>query len=79
MPRYREIMVSFRASIRIEPSGRRTVSTDDFVAELGRHNWHWSREKANDWIENQQLYFSDITPDHSDNRLFYLFNPNGNY
>ncbi|WP_428846719.1 hypothetical protein [Pantoea dispersa] len=33
---------------------------------------------ANRWIEHQQ-YFRDITPDHGNNRVFHLFNPNGPY
>ena len=79
MPRYRDIQFAFRQSIKMDERGRKVVTTGDFVAELERHNWHWSQKEANDWIENQQSYFRDITPDFSENRTFHLFNPNGNF
>ncbi|ADU71569.1 conserved hypothetical protein (plasmid) [Pantoea sp. At-9b] len=79
MPRYRDIQHAFRMSIKLDPRGQKTVRTDDFVAELERHNWHWSQKEANNWIENQISYFIDITPDFSENRTFKLNSQNGPY
>ncbi|EAA7189040.1 DNA polymerase V, partial [Salmonella enterica] len=42
MPRYYEIETAFRSAIVREPSGRRTVTTRDFVRELKKVNWDFS-------------------------------------
>lgn len=78
MGRYSEIQGAFRDSIRQEQNGRRTVTTADFIANLEQINYIWTLDQANRWIEHQQ-YFRDITPDHGNNRVFQLFNPNGPY
>lgn len=77
MPRYNDIRHCFRISIRLDSRGHKTIRTADFVAELERHNWHWTLQRANSWIEHQTSSFQDVTPDFSENRIFRLFNPNG--
>ncbi|BDH46374.1 hypothetical protein TUM12370_24180 [Salmonella enterica subsp. enterica serovar Choleraesuis] len=77
MPRYYEIELAFRAAIVIEPNGRKTVSTCDFVRELAARNWHYSLRDANRWIENSVDTFKDVSPHEGEERLFMVFNPNG--
>ncbi|MEI9742739.1 DNA polymerase V [Enterobacter ludwigii] len=78
MPRTYEIEGAFRNAIKIEPTGRRTVRTSDFVYELRKFNWDWTARQANQWIEVYITTFRDITPnDYDEDRLFMLFNPNG--
>ncbi len=77
MPRYYEIDYAWKASIRRETSGRQTVTTEDFVRELKKVNWHWSCREANRWIETYVTVFKDVSPVEGENRTFQLFNPNG--
>jgi len=77
MGRRYEIPGAFRAAIKREPSGRRTVTTQDFVTQLSIINWQWSLREANQWIENYVTAFKDISPNEGENRLFMLYNPNG--
>lgn len=78
MARYSEIEGACRESIKQDSSVRRTVTIEDFIAQLKRINFIWTLDQANRWIENQQ-YFRDISPEHSNNRVFHLYNPNGPY
>ena len=77
MPRLYEIEGAFRSAIQIEASGRRTVTTQAFVNELGKVNWHWSMKEANTWIECYVTTFRDVTDHEGEDRIFQLFNPNG--
>lgn len=77
MPRLYEINWAFRAAVKFESSGRRTVTTQDFVNELERVNWHWSLRKANSWIECYVTTFKDISVQEGEERTVMLFNPNG--
>lgn len=77
MARKYEIPGAFRAAIKREPSGRQTVTTQDFVTQLSMINWQWSLREANQWIENYVTTFKDISPGEGENRLFMLYNPNG--
>jgi len=77
MSRRYEIPYAFRNSIKIEPSGRRIVTTADFVRELAAINHHWSLKEANRWIENYQHGFKDISTEEGERRTFFLYNPNG--
>lgn len=77
MPRLYEIEGAFRAAIQIEPSGRRTVTTTQFVSELRKVNWNWSLKQANTWIECYVTTFKDVTDHVGEDRTFQLFNPNG--
>ncbi|STB30845.1 Uncharacterised protein [Citrobacter koseri] len=63
--------------IRIEPNGRRTVTTQAFLSELGKVNWNWSLGQANTWIETYVTTFKDVTDHEGKDRTFQLFNPNG--
>ncbi|MFZ5270952.1 DNA polymerase V [Enterobacter asburiae] len=77
MPRLYEIEGAFRAAIEIEPSGRRTVTTQKFLCELEKVNWRWSLRQANTWIETYVTTFKDISEQEGEARTFQLFNPNG--
>lgn len=77
MPRLYEIECAFRAAIQFESSGRRTVTTQDFVKQLSAVNWNWSLKQANDWIECYVTTFRDISDREGEARTFVLFNPNG--
>ena len=77
MPRRYEIDDAFKHAIKISSKGRRTVTTEDFVAELAKRNWHWELREANRWIEIYVNTFSDVSTVEGDARTFALFNPNG--
>lgn len=50
MPRRIDIEGAFHTAIKDEPSGCRTVTTEDFVRHLTRANWNWTLSEANAWI-----------------------------
>lgn len=77
MPRLYEIEGAFKAATKIEPSGRRTVTTQNFVDQLELVNWHWSLKQANNWIETYVTTFRDVSAQEGEARTFQLFNPNG--
>ncbi|PRD13964.1 DNA polymerase V [Pantoea coffeiphila] len=77
MPRDYEIHIAFKNSIRVEASGRRTVSTVDFVSELSLLHHQFSLREANQWIEHYQSSFRDVSREEGERRIFQLFNPNG--
>lgn len=77
MPGYYEIETAWRAAIRREPNARQTVTTENFVRELEKVNWHWSPRQANQWIETYVTVFRDVSTTEGENRTFQLFNPNG--
>jgi len=77
MPRLHDIERAFRAAMQIEPSGRRTVTTQNFVCELEKFHWNWSLKEANTWIECYVTTFKDVTDHEGEDRTFQLFNPNG--
>ncbi|MCU6666290.1 DNA polymerase V [Silvania hatchlandensis] len=77
MPRQNDIEGAFRAAIKHEPSGRRTLATEDFMRHLALANWDWSLKEANEWIESHVSTFKDITTIEGQARTFMLYNPNG--
>lgn len=77
MPRRYDIEAAFRSAVVVEPSGRRTLRTVDFVQELKKVNWDFSLRDANTWIEANISTFRDISPTEGEERLFMLYNPNG--
>lgn len=77
MPRQYEIECAFRAAVKVEQTGRRTVTTQDFVKQLEAVNWNWSLKQANNWIECYVTTFRDISDHAGEDRTFQLFNPNG--
>lgn len=76
MGRRDDIPAAFRASIKIESSGRRTVATADFIVALARVNYDWTLKEANQWIEHYQSTFRDVSTEEGERRMFQLFNPN---
>lgn len=77
MGRRDDIPAAFRASIKIESSGGRTVATADFIVALARVNYDWTLKEANQWIEHYQSTFRDVSTEEGERRTFQLFNPNG--
>lgn len=77
MPRRYEIDAAFKQAIKINEKGRRTVTTEDFVAELAKRNWHWGLREANHWIEIYVNTFHDVSTVEGEARTFALYNPNG--
>lgn len=77
MPRRSDIIPAFYNAIHIEPSGRRIVTTEEFVRQLAAVNFDWTLAQANDWIKSHTHNFRDITPHHGDDRVWFMFNPNG--
>jgi hypothetical protein len=72
MPRGIDIESAFRAAIKREASGRQTVSTQDFVAQLVAVNWNWTLKEANDWIESHVSTFKDVSTSEGQARTFAL-------
>lgn len=77
MPRRDDIPHSFRQAIKLEPSGRRTVTTEDFVAELSKRNWRFSLSEANAWIKYYARNFKDISDVEGEQKTWFMYNPNG--
>ncbi|NEG94328.1 hypothetical protein [Leclercia adecarboxylata] len=74
MPRLYEIHSAFVAAIHDNPKGFQCLRTDDFIRQLAKVNWHFTRQDANNWIEQNQTFFVDKTPDDSQNKLWMLRN-----
>lgn len=77
MGRVYEIGYAFDRAMKIDQKGKKTVTTADFVRELAKVNWDWTRRQANDWIEMSVSTFKDISTEEGDNRTFMVYNPNG--
>lgn len=77
MPRRQDILFAFAQAIHVEPSGRRVVTTGEFLRQLAAVNFTWTLEQGNDWIKLHTRNFRDITPHHGEDRLWFMFNPNG--
>ncbi|AMG58322.1 DNA polymerase V [Pantoea vagans] len=75
MPRDYEIMMALRQAIKHDVEGRFTISTLDFVKELGRMNWHYTLNSANKWIETHTATFHDISLTDGDERVFLVTCP----
>lgn len=73
MPRRSDIEITCRSSIAHENSGRRIVKTYDFVQELLKVNWCLSMEEANQWIARYTACFKDITPNHGENKTWFMY------
>lgn len=77
MPRRYEFDAAFKSAIKMSEKGRRTVTTEDFVAELAKRNWHLGLREANHWIEINVNTFHDVSTVEGEARTFALYNPNG--
>ncbi|EJI8357991.1 hypothetical protein NG502_000138 [Escherichia coli] len=74
MPRRHDIHAAFVAAIQQNPKGYRCLRTEDFIRELAKVHWHFSRTDANEWIERYQPDFTDKTTDGTDNHYWILRN-----
>lgn len=72
-----EIESAFRPAVVVEPGGRRTLRTVDFVRELKKVNWDFSLRDANALIEAGIITFKDISPTEGEERLFMIYNQKG--
>jgi hypothetical protein len=77
MPRRDDIETAFMQAIVMEPSGRRTITTENFVKVLLTFNWDLSPRQANQWIEGHVSTFKDISQQEGELRTFMMYNPNG--
>ncbi|MEE6974269.1 DNA polymerase V, partial [Escherichia coli O28/42:H37] len=68
---------SYTKSVSWQHHRRRIVKTADFVQELLKVSWDFSMEEANLWIARYTTCFKDITPDHGENKTWFMYNPNG--
>ncbi|WGG56823.1 hypothetical protein QCD67_06275 [Enterobacter roggenkampii] len=74
MPRITDIRSAFIASIHLSQKGYRYLTTDNFIENLQKLNWHFTRADANSWIELYQPDFADKTTNGSENRYWILRN-----
>lgn len=74
MPRVYEINTAFVAAIQQNPKGYQWLRTADFIHELAKVHWHFTRADANEWIERYQPDFTDKTTDGTDNHYWILRN-----
>lgn len=74
MARQYEIKTAFSAAVQLNPKGYKYLKTSDFVSQLAKVNWHFTRAEANEWIERHQLDFCDKTTADTDDRYWILRN-----
>ena len=67
-----DIHAAFVAAIQLNPKGYRCLRTEDFIRELSKVHWHFSRTDANEWIQRYQPDFTDKTTDGTDNHYWIL-------
>lgn len=74
MARRQDVPIAFRASIVIEPSGRKVVTVDRFIKELLKVNHHFGPAQANDYIVRYERNWK--LRDEQDNGLntYFMFN-----
>ncbi|MBS6033646.1 MAG: DNA polymerase V [Pantoea sp.] len=77
MPRDYEIKDAFVNAIKREPSLGYVVTTQDFVRQLERVNWHFSLREANQWIKANTVTFRDVSTQEGESKTYQQFNPNG--
>lgn len=77
MPRYYEIGHAFDKAEKKYQNGNRTVTTQDFIAELNRLGWDMSPWQANDWIKAYATSFRDVSTQEGDYKTFQKYNHNG--
>lgn len=74
MPRRSDINAAFASAVQQNQKGYKFLRTDDFIRELAKVHWHFTRSDANSWIERYQQDFADKTTDIGDNRYWILRN-----
>ncbi|MEZ3498519.1 DNA polymerase V [Pantoea sp. KPR_PJ] len=64
---------AFKNAVRRDDLGRYIVSTEDFVSELARLDWHLTPKEANRWVEIHTTIFRDVSTQEGEARLFQVF------
>lgn len=77
MPRDYEIKDAFVNAIKRDSTGRYIVTTQNFVHQLERVNWHFSLREANQWIKTHASTFRDVSTQEGEVKTYAQFNPNG--
>ncbi|MGP2481320.1 DNA polymerase V [Pantoea eucalypti] len=77
MPRDYEIKDAFVSAIKTKAGAGRIVTTEEFVKELERLNWHFSLREANQWIKTNTTTFRDVSTQEGEAKTYQQFNPNG--
>lgn len=77
MPRYYDKSAAFDRAVKRDASGRKLVTTRDFISELKKVNWDMSLKEANEWIEIYTCCFKDVSTEEGQARTFEMFNHNG--
>lgn len=77
MPRDYEIKHAFMNAIKRDPSLGVIVTTQEFVHQLEKLNWHFSMREANQWIKANTVTFRDASTQEGEAKTYKQFNPNG--
>ncbi|MBA8865613.1 hypothetical protein FHW11_002770 [Pantoea agglomerans] len=77
MPRQYEIKHAFMNAMKRDPRLGVIVTTQEFVHQLERLNWHFSLREANQWIKTNTVTFRDVSTEEGESKTYKQFNPNG--
>jgi len=77
MPRQYEIKHAFMNAMKRDPRLGVIVTTQEFVQQLERLNWHFSLREANQWIKTNTVTFRDVSTEEGESKTYKQFNPNG--
>jgi hypothetical protein len=77
MPRHYEIKHAFMNAMKRDPGLGVIVTTQEFVQQLERLNWHFSLREANQWIKTNTVTFRDVSTEEGESKTYKQFNPNG--
>ncbi|MCX3307942.1 DNA polymerase V [Pantoea vagans] len=77
MARESDIRGAFMAAMRREPGLGVIVTTQEFVHQLEKLNWHFSLREANQWIKANTVTFRDASTQEGEAKTYKQFNPNG--
>lgn len=77
MPRDYEIKHAFMNAMRRDSRQGVIVTTQEFVHQLEKVNWHFSLREANQWIKTHTVTFRDVSTQEGETKTYQQFNPNG--
>jgi hypothetical protein len=77
MPRDYEIKHAFMNAMKRDPLLGVIVTTQEFVQQLEKLNWHFSLREANQWIKANTVTFRDASTQEGEAKTYRQFNPNG--